>query len=445
VRDRRGRYLKWIDPVIGTRPIAGLGRVDRQAIRSVVARLDRQIAQRAAFHRGEIGPKEGHKPGLSAKTAANVWGELTAAFDEACTSKDDGLRVRAQDDNPTTGVQPPEKGDHREQAALYPSEVLALLSCVDVPHYRREVYALCLYAGLRQAECRGLVAGDIDFEHGIVNVRRQRRARGAAGKTKTRAGVRQIPIEGVLEPLLRLLVKRAEAGPLVRVPPMEDCAERMREDLRRAECTRAELYRDDDERQHFTFHGLRHTCLTHWAVAQRPLPWIRAAAGHAGYDATQHYVDLGAILRGQRFGEPHPPLPRELLRSTEWSISQGAPEMRVRRQKQTGRNRMGFSPSSHVALATPAGIEGSENTHEMPSKQAFGREEDVALASVDDVSRGCEDASDAGMGTSNPDDALRGAIHAAVDAGLYDRAVKLIEVLKSAPTVAPVVDSTKRR
>jgi hypothetical protein len=49
------------------------------------------------------------------------------------------------------------------------------------------------------------------------------------------------------------------------------------------------------------------------------------------------------------------------------------------------------------------------------------------------------------MGVSDPDDALRGAIHTAVDAGLYDRAVRLIEVLKSTPSVAPVVDLAKRR
>lgn len=81
----------------------------------------------------------------------------------------------------------------------------------------------------------------------------------------------------------------------------------------------------------------------------------------------------------------------------------------------------------------------------MPSKQGLGRRQDDALGPIDDVSRGCGEGAAVGMGFSDPDDALRGAIHAAVAAGLYDRAVKLIELLKNSPSVAPVVDLAKRR
>ncbi len=379
VKTRRGRFNKWIDPVIGDLAMAGEGRVDREAIRRVVAKLDEQIAIRATFYeRGDDGTDAGEdsgsacKPGLSAKTAANVWGELTSGFHEACTSKDDALRVRRDDDDPTDKVQPPNKGEDREQAALYPNEVIALLGCADVPLYRRELYALAIYAGIRQGECRGLVATDVDLEHEVINIRRQRKARGTASRTKTRAGIRQVPIHPRLRPLLEALVMRAtlehakrkqvdpdaKSGPLVHVPPVEDCAERVREDLRKAGCTRDELYRDDAERYHFTFHGLRHTCLTHWAVAGLPLAQLMAAAGHADMSATQGYLDLGSILRGQRFGEPHPPIPAALLQSTVDSIDAGAPSKRVQRQKAKGPNPCGFSPSSHDRfLATPAGIE----------------------------------------------------------------------------------------
>jgi len=136
-------------------------------------------------------------------------------------------------------------------------------------------------------------------------------------RTKTRAGRRQVPIEPALMPLLRLLVKDAPAGaPLLRVPPPEDCAELVRKDLLAAGCDREELFADGGERHHFTFHGLRHTALTHWAVAERPLQWLLVAAGHTNFDVTQRYIDAAVMLKGT-FGQPHPPLPPSLLEDAE--------------------------------------------------------------------------------------------------------------------------------
>lgn len=44
-----------------------------------------------------------------------------------------------------------------------------------------------------------------------------------------------------------------------------------------------------------------------------------------------------------------------------------------------------------------------------------------------------------------PDGALKAAIHAAVDAGQYDRAIRLLEVLRSTPDLAAVLDLAQRR
>ena len=70
-----------------------------------------------------------------------------------------------------------------------------------------------------------------------------------------------------------------------------------------AGCDREELFADDAERMPLNFHGLRHTALTHWAVAGRSVPWLLSAAGHTNVAMATRYVDGAAVLRatfGQR-------------------------------------------------------------------------------------------------------------------------------------------------
>jgi integrase len=309
--ERERKFLHWISPIIGTKSMVTIGPND---LRAVVRKLDDAIRTRLRFYETatpEQARRTGHKPGISAKAARNIWGECTNAFREACSSKIETLRVR--DDDPTRGVQPPLMTDAREQAALYPSELLALLSAPadKVPTYRRILYAVAAYTGLRAGELRGLVPEAVDFEHGVLNVRRQSRA-GKLARTKTAAGRRQVPIEAELAPLLEVLVDLAADGePLLRIPPPEDCAELVRKDLIAAGCDREELFADDAERHHFTFHGLRHTCLTHWAVAGKGVQFL-SAAGHTDLATTQGYVDVALMVSGG-FGQPHPPIPGNLV------------------------------------------------------------------------------------------------------------------------------------
>lgn len=280
------------------------------SLRAVMAAQERARADLAsrlyAAHEDADERPKGRKPGLSAKTAANVWGEVTSGFGEAMHSKLDELRVI--ESNPATGVRPPMTTDEREQAALYPAEIEALLSCERVPIERRRVYALAIYTGMRRSELERLQVADVDQAHGLITVR----------GTKTTAAKRQIPIEPSLAPLLALLIASRESGPIVDAPRADGkggAADLVKKDLRRAGLERPDLFRDDADHMPFTFHGLRHTAITHWAIAVRDASWLILVAGHTDKDMTLRYLDKAAVIRGS-FGAPHAPLPPGLT-STE--------------------------------------------------------------------------------------------------------------------------------
>lgn len=368
IEDRRGRFEKWIAPHLGPMPMASVKPDD---LRRLVAKLDEQIRIRRDFyaaggHKDDADTKR--KPGLSAKSAASIWGEVTSGFRESCKSKIASLRVRPDDDDPTRGVLPPESGEEREQAALYPREVLALLSCPTVPLARRVTYAAAIYTGMRRGELAKVEAGDVDLEHCVIRVR----------GTKTAAAKRSIPIERSLRPLIEMLLAEHEArveqarqdgtpapSPLLfhvaRADGKGGAADLAKKDLERAGLTRAELWLDDDAHMPFTFHGLRHTALTHWAVAGKDVRFLLTAGGHTDVTMTNRYVAQAATASAL-FGTPHPPLPACLLGASDGSAQESPkrPENDPEPQKQNGASRR-IPRSSHVApvsrVATPAGIE----------------------------------------------------------------------------------------
>lgn len=153
---------------------------------------------------------------ISRKTAKNIWGEVTAAFNQACRSKRRDLRVRQ--DNPTTNVPGPDRGQQRQQPILYPDEVVALLSSEKVPIHWRVLYAVAIYTGARAGELAALSASDVDLPHRRLTIARQRdRLTGELRLTKTKL-TRAFDIEEALYPLVERLVGARPTGDLVRLP-----------------------------------------------------------------------------------------------------------------------------------------------------------------------------------------------------------------------------------
>jgi hypothetical protein len=70
--------------------------------------------------------------------------------------------LRVREDNPCTGVLPPERGDSRRRTFIYPVEAAALFACQLVPIESRELYAVACYSYPCPGELRVLTRGDVD-------------------------------------------------------------------------------------------------------------------------------------------------------------------------------------------------------------------------------------------------------------------------------------------
>jgi len=313
VKDMRGRAARWVFPVFGDKDIRAIGRTEGEAL---VAKLDAAVAD---FMRH--GPGKGR---LSPSTAANVWGDVQHAFDEAVHAKDQGLRVLQA--NPLEHVRGPDGGEDRQGQILYSDELSALLrgqsadperSYLNVPLYRRQTYAMAVYSKARASELEALTAADVDLVHGTITIAKQADAASKGRKqtkqTKTKR-VRTVDIEPHLLPLIEALVAcpQGKNGRLLHMPAPEDRAELLRKDLKTIGVTREALFIEHDPLQRaIVFHDLRDTGLTHMAVRGDSPILIQWAGGHTDFKTTQGYIARGQTER-RRIGEPLPPLPPEV-------------------------------------------------------------------------------------------------------------------------------------
>jgi integrase len=342
VRNDRGRYGKWVSPVIGTKPMAHITRRD---VEEVVQALD--LAVRAGS--------------VSWKTATNVWGVVTKMFSDACRSK--VLSLRCREDNPARDVEGPDRGVERSGPYLFPSEFASLMRCERVPARWKRIFMLATYLYVRGGELEALEWNSVSFEHGYVLIHQSVDAdTGEVKPTKTK-DVRKVPIEPALLPLLRKMHEEAagEGRVVAAMPPREEWAERLRKYLGWASVTRADLFADDATRRQLSFHDLRHTGITWRAVrGDEPLKVMRAA-GHDDLRTTQRYINEAQTFEGPSFGEPFPTVPLELLSifgsNTVSAAQYSVPNPLFSRENPAspgGISVCGYSPPSNVRGEQPA-------------------------------------------------------------------------------------------
>lgn len=271
VRDDRGRMLNHVIPLLGDKPVADITRED---VEQLVEKIDAKIINNH----------------LSWKTAQNIWGLVTRAFADACGSKVKALRARF--DNPALEVAPPDRGDVRSRAYLYPNEVLLLLSCASIPIRWRRLFAFAIYTAARRGEIEALEWTDVDLRVNTIHIHRSTdRETGEVRSTKT-GETRRIKIEPALLPMLHMLrnASTSKTGRIMQLPQAEDLAAYLRVCLIRAGVTRAELFANDKTRAPITFHDLRATGITWRAIRGDDPIKIQRFAGHTTLATTQRYI-----------------------------------------------------------------------------------------------------------------------------------------------------------
>jgi integrase len=142
------------------------------------------------------------------------------------------------------------------------------------------------FAGLRRGEVLGLQWGDIDLAAGLIHIRRQRIRVGGRltdQPTKSRAGLRDVPIADDLRPLLKAAYRLDPRRQVISCAP-----ETLGRRWRRAQEDAAIV-------QPYRLHDLRHTYATRYALAGCNLKVLQYMVGHSSFELTANtYAHVGA-------------------------------------------------------------------------------------------------------------------------------------------------------
>lgn len=219
--------------------------------------------------------------------------------------------------------------DRRERQPMYPHEFVSVMNCAGIPIAARRIYVLATYLYLRPQELYALRWSDVDWAAREVRIRRKLNPRTGKERpgAKSDAGVREVPIHPHLMPLLKAMYEEAgrdDAARLV-VPATgvrkltDQFAADTREALKLAKVARTELVDGTPDLMPFDFRSWRTTGCTWLAMIGTDSYVIALQAGHKSPDTTWgSYIKRGPDLR-QRYGEPFPVLPAQLITEVDWA------------------------------------------------------------------------------------------------------------------------------
>jgi integrase len=292
-RDADELRLQWknyVSPFIGSRPLAAVTRADVLAVRD---HLDALTI--AGTIRG--------------KTAINIWSCVKVAFSVACSTKGWAKPVRVREDDPTLGVESVDDGPSRKRQFIYPKEFAQLMACHAVPLERRFLYCVAVYLGTRPDETAALRWGtDIDLEGGVVRISRAVDwATKTEGRPKTDAGIRTIPIEATLLPVLKAFegASGTLVAPLALKLGKNDAAPMFRRDLQTAGVLSPRLWAKTSTHMPVDYRCLRDSYACWHAIAGLDTHKLMRRMGHGSITTSLGYAKVAESMSdiGTPFGE----------------------------------------------------------------------------------------------------------------------------------------------
>ncbi len=178
----------------------------------------------------------------------------------------------------------PRIGKKKAKSALYPDEEAHLLACVAVPLGHRMVYGYLAREGARTGEALSLTWADLDLVRGVVRL----------DENKTDDPRSWALDVGTVEALRRWAALTG-SKPTARVfSPTNPAqlAEALREHLRTAGVTRAELFERSEARRPIRAHDLRATFTSVSLASGKPESFVTAKTGHKSSAEVNNYRRL---------------------------------------------------------------------------------------------------------------------------------------------------------
>lgn len=262
------RLKAYVYPVIGPKPVA---EVTEQDIEAVMAAAERKARKRL-------------KRAWRKASRGQLYQVLRRLFDLAIRP------ARLRTDSPVSDYLRPGRDTQKLFGYLFPSELLALLRCKDVPLERRVLYALAVYTGLRKGSLYALTWAGVDFKHQTIT------------SLQSKTGLPQMfeapeSLMGLLS-LWHTYQGAPKTGAVVaRIPTREREARLLRDDLQAAKVDRPTLLGEGgDNVQPMRFHDLRATFVT-WAMRDgKGDGWISDRTGHLTPEMRARYARAARTL-----------------------------------------------------------------------------------------------------------------------------------------------------
>lgn len=220
--------------------------------------------------------------GLSRGTVSNYRASCLDMFGQVVKN---GLIER----NPVESTVPPRSQEPGERVVLTHEQKATFL------HYAESSWLFCLFdlalrTGMRVGELTALRTSDIDWTKGVIHVRRTMAYVGKGYEehdTKTKAGMRDIPITPGIEQTIRAQLRRPVAsingllfsGPSGRPVTAKTVSREIRRIIKSARA-------DGHQLPEFSSHTFRHTFATHAVEAGMSLQDLKGILGHSSLAMT---------------------------------------------------------------------------------------------------------------------------------------------------------------